>query len=33
LKQIALDEERTLQDVMTAAMNDCLKKYNQPPVA
>ena len=33
LKQIALDTERTLQDVMTEAINDVLTKNNKPPVA
>lgn len=33
LKQIALDTERTLQDVMTDAINDYLVKSGKPPVA
>ena len=33
LKQIALDNERTLQDVMTEAINDVLTKNNKPPLA
>lgn len=33
LKTIALDGERTLQDVMTEAINDMLAKHNKPPVA
>ena len=33
LKQIALDGERTLQDVMTEAINDVLTKNGKPPVA
>jgi DNA-binding protein YbaB len=33
LKRVAIDEERTLQDVMTEAINDVLKKYGEPPVA
>ena len=33
LKLIALDQEKTLQDVMTEAINDVLKKYGRPPVA
>jgi DNA-binding protein YbaB len=33
LKRVAIDEERTLQDVMTEAINDVLKKYGKPPVA
>lgn len=33
LKLIALDGERTLQDVMTEAINDMLQKHGKPPVA
>lgn len=33
LKLIALDGERTLQDVMTEAINDVLAKNGKPPVA
>lgn len=33
LKIIALDGERTLQDVMTEAINDVLSKHGKPPVA
>lgn len=33
LKHIALDGERTLQDVMTEAINDVLTKNGKPPVA
>ena len=33
LKMIALDGERTLQDVMTEAINDVLQKHGKPPVA
>lgn len=33
LKLIALDDERTLQDVMTEAINDVLRKHGRPPVA
>jgi hypothetical protein len=33
LKQIALDGEHTLQDVMTAAINDFLGKHGKPPLA
>ncbi|MCJ2074787.1 hypothetical protein MKK68_03860 [Methylobacterium sp. E-016] len=33
LKLIALDGERTLQDVMTEAINDVLTKHGKPPVA
>jgi hypothetical protein len=33
LKQMALDDERTLQDVMTEAINDMLKKRGMPPLA
>ncbi|NEU14938.1 hypothetical protein G3T14_23085 [Methylobacterium sp. BTF04] len=33
LKQVALDGERTLQDVMTEAINDILVKNGKPPVA
>lgn len=33
LKMIALDGERTLQDVMTEAINDVLTKHGKPPVA
>lgn len=33
LKQVALDGERTLQDVMTEAINDVLTKNGKPPVA
>ena len=33
LKTIALDGERTLQDVMTEAINDILAKNGKPPVA
>jgi hypothetical protein len=33
LKHIALDGERTLQDVMTEAINDMLVKNGKPPVA
>lgn len=33
LKMIALDGERTLQDVMTEAINDVLAKHGKPPVA
>ena len=33
LKTIALDGERTLQDVMTEAINDVLAKHGKPPVA
>jgi hypothetical protein len=33
LKLIALDGERTLQDVMTEAINDMLSKHGKPPVA
>jgi len=33
LKIIALDGERTLQDVMTEAINAVLQKHGKPPVA
>jgi hypothetical protein len=33
LKQIALDGERTLQDVMTEAINDVLTKNEKSPLA
>ena len=33
LKRVAIDEERTLQDVMTEAINDVLRKYGKPPIA
>lgn len=33
LKHIALNEERTLQDLMTEAINDCLAKHGHPPIA
>lgn len=33
LKQIALDGDRTLQDVMTEAINDILTKNKKPPLA
>lgn len=33
LKRVAIDQERTLQDVMTEAINDVLKKYGKPPIA
>lgn len=33
LKQVALDGERTLQDVMTEAINDILTKNGKSPVA
>lgn len=33
LKLVALDTERTLQDVMTEAINDVLTKHGKPPVA
>jgi DNA-binding protein YbaB len=33
LKRVAIDEERTLQDVMTEAINDVLRKYGKSPVA
>ena len=33
LKLVALDGERTLQDVMTEAINDMLSKHGRPPVA
>ncbi len=33
LKRVAIDEERTLQDVMTEAINDVLRKYGKAPVA
>jgi len=33
LKRVAIDQERTLQDVMTEAINDVLQKYGKPPVA
>ncbi len=33
LKRVAIDEERTLQDVMTEAINDVLRKYGKPPLA
>lgn len=33
LKHIALDDERTLQDVMVEAINDVLTKHGKPPVA
>ncbi|MEG9505108.1 MAG: hypothetical protein MIN69_25190 [Methylorubrum extorquens] len=33
LKIVALDGERTLQDVMTEAINDVLSKHGKPPVA
>lgn len=33
LKQIALDGDRTLQDVMTEAINDLLTKNEKPPLA
>ncbi len=33
LKLIALDDERTLQDVMTEAINDVLTKHGRSPVA
>lgn len=33
LKHIALDGERTLQDVMVEAINDVLSKHGKPPLA
>jgi hypothetical protein len=33
LKQVALDGERTLQDVMTEAINDVLTKNGKSPLA
>ena len=33
LKQIALDREITLQDLMVEAINDALVKHGKPPVA
>jgi hypothetical protein len=30
---VALDRERTLQDVMTEAINDVLTKHGKPPIA
>jgi hypothetical protein len=33
LKQIALDGDRTLQDVMTEAINGILIKNEKPPLA
>ena len=33
LKQVALDREITLQDLMIEAINDALVKHGKPPVA
>lgn len=33
LKQVALDGDRTLQDVMTEAINDVLTKHGKSPLA
>jgi hypothetical protein len=33
LKLVALDEEKTLQEVMTEAINDVLQKYGRAPLA
>ena len=33
LKLIALDQEMTLQDAMTSAINDYLRKNGKPPLA
>ncbi len=33
LKLIALDQELTLQDLMTEAINDVLTKHGKPPTA
>jgi hypothetical protein len=32
LKQLALDQRRTLQDVVAEALNDLLVKYGQPEI-
>lgn len=33
LKQIGLDENKTVQDLLTEALNDLFKKYKKPPIA
>ncbi len=33
LKQVALDGETTLQDLMIEAINDVLQKHGKPPIA
>ncbi len=33
LKLIALDQDKTLQDIMIEAINDVLRKYCKPPKA
>lgn len=33
LKLVALDQDKTLQDVMIEAINDVLQKYGKPPIA
>lgn len=33
LKQIGLDNNLTVQDLLTEAINDLFKKYKKPPIA
>lgn len=33
LKQIGLDQNKTVQDLLTEAINDLFKKYKKPPIA
>jgi hypothetical protein len=33
LKQIGLDRNLTVQDLLTEAINDLFKKYKKPPIA
>lgn len=33
LKQIGLDENKTVQDLLAEAINDLFKKYKKPPIA
>jgi len=33
LKLVALDQDKTLQDVMIEAINDVLQKHGKPPIA
>jgi hypothetical protein len=33
MKQIALDQETTLQELMEDAVNDALRKHGKPPLA
>jgi hypothetical protein len=33
LKQIGLDENKTVQDLLTEAINDLFKKYKKAPIA